>query len=357
MAAALLLLLFPSAARAGQEAPSPELLQELRQRLTRPAPCEPHCVSTPALVLRLGDSRLDVSAEVHAAADGSWALPGPVGSWTPAEVKVDGAAAVSLARLANGFLHLRLARGVHRVEALRPGSAGDSFTLQFADPPRRARAEAPGLDVSGLRADGPAAPSISLHAPARAKGAQAGAEGRYAPWLEVTRTLGFGVTWTVTTEVRRVTPTGAPSRFACRCCRAKPRRARHVVEKGGAAVSLGGERPRPRGSRRSSRRPQLVLKAPEGRPWSEVRAALRAGRSGPAPRRGCRPSRGSRTASSLPSTPPAERDADGGARPPAGVEGQTLTIDDVSLEDTPGRRPSASGCGHGPAAAPSSRSC
>ena len=76
-AAALLLLLFPSAARAEQEAPSPELLQELRQRLTRPAPCEPHCVSTPALVLRLGDSRLDVSAEVHAAADGSWALPGP----------------------------------------------------------------------------------------------------------------------------------------------------------------------------------------------------------------------------------------------------------------------------------------
>ena len=339
VAAALLLLLFPSAARAGQEAPSPELLQELRQRLTRPAPCEPHCVSTPALVLRLGDSRLDVSAEVHAAADGSWALPGPVGSWTPAEVKVDGAAAVSLARLANGFLHLRLARGVHRVEASGPVPPGDSFTLQFADPPRRARAEAPGWDVSGLRADGPAAPSISLTRRLAAKGAQAGAEGRYAPWLEVTRTLGFGVTWTVTTEVRRVTPTGAPVALRVPLLPGEaPTRANLVVEKGEAAVSLGGDETETSWQSTLEQAPQLVLKAPEGRPWSEVW------------RLSCSPI----WSCSATGLPPVARIADGVFAPeyrpwpsetltvalahPQGVEGQTLTIDDVSLEDTPGRR-------------------
>src|SRR4029453_3835024 len=126
-------------------------------RLTRPVPCEPRCVTTPSLVLRLGDSRLDLSAEVHAAADGTWALPGPVGSWTPSEVKVDGAAAFGLARVESGFLHLRLARGVHRVEAFGPVPPGDSFTLQFADPPLRAPAGAPGRGASGLRGAGPRA--------------------------------------------------------------------------------------------------------------------------------------------------------------------------------------------------------
>ena len=68
---------------------------------------------------------------------------------------------------ASGFLHLRLSRGVHRVEALGPVPPGDSFTLQFADPPRRARAEAPGWDVSGLRADGPAGAVDPPDAPPR----------------------------------------------------------------------------------------------------------------------------------------------------------------------------------------------
>ena len=96
---------------------------------------------------------------------------------------------MAVARLASGFLHLRLPRGVHRVEAAGPVPPGDSFTLQFADPPRRARAEAPGWDVSGLRADGPAEPSILLTRRLAARDGAATAEGRYAPWLEVTRTL------------------------------------------------------------------------------------------------------------------------------------------------------------------------
>jgi len=117
IAALLALALLPAPVRAEQETPTPEILEELKTRLTRPAPCEPTCVTTPSLVLRLDASRLALSVEVHAVADGTWPLPGPVASWTPAEVRVDGTPAVAVARLANGFLHLRLPRGVHRVEA------------------------------------------------------------------------------------------------------------------------------------------------------------------------------------------------------------------------------------------------
>ncbi len=338
-AAAIALLLLPAAARADEDTPSTALLQELQKRLTRPAACEPRCVSTPSLVLKLDDSRLELTAEVHAAADGTWALPGPVGSWTPSGVRVDGALAVSLVRLGSGFLHLRLARGVHKIEASGPVPPGDSFTLQFADPPRRARAEAPGWDVTGLRADGPAAPSILLTRRLAARGAQSGSEGRYAPWLQVTRTLRFGVTWTVTTTVIRVTPVGAPVALRVPLLPGEaPTLANLVVDKGEVAVSLGGDETETSWQSTLEQKPELVLHAPQGRAWSEVWALE------------CSPI----WSCSSTGLPPVSRLSDGVFAPeyrpwpgetltvalshPQGVEGQTLTIDDIALEDTPGRR-------------------
>ena len=326
-------------ASAQNDTPSPELLQELRQRLTRPAPCEPRCVATPSLVLRLDATRLSLAAEVHAAADGTWPLPGPVGSWAPAEVRVDGAPAVAVARLANGFLHVRLARGVHRVEATGPVPPGDSFTLQFAEPPRRARAEAPGWDVSGLRRDGPAEPSILLTRRLAAREGARPGEGRYAPWLEVQRTLGFGVTWTVATRVRRVTPVGAPVALRVPLLPGEaPTRADLVVEHGEVAVSLGGDETEAAWESTLEQTPTIALKAPEAQPWSEVW------------RLSCSPV-WSCAATGL---PPVARLVDGVFAPeyrpwpgeslsvalghPRGVEGQTLTIDALTVEATPGRR-------------------
>jgi hypothetical protein len=337
--AVLFSLVLPSAARAQSETPSPEMLQELRSRLTRPAPCEPHCVTTPSLVLQIDGGRLRLRAEVHAAADGTWPLPGPVGSWTPADVRLDGAPAVAIARLASGFLHLRLSRGVHSVEALGPVPPGDSFTLQFADPPRLARAEAPGWDVSGLRADGPAEPSILVTRRLASRAGASATEGRYAPWVEITRTLAFGITWTVETRIRRVTPVGAPIALRIPLLPGEaPTRANLVVEHGEVAVSLGGDETETAWESTLAQAHSLVLRAPEGRSWSEVW------------RLACSPI----WSCSVTGIPPVSRLAGGVFAPeyrpwpkdsitvalahPQGIEGQTLTIDDVSLEATPGRR-------------------
>ena len=186
-----------------------------------------------------------------------------------------------------------------------PVPPGDSFTLQFADPPRRARAEAPGWDVSGLRADGPAEPSILLTRRLAARGGASTAEGRYAPWLEVTRTLGFGVTWTVETRVRRVTPVGAPIALRVPLLPGEaPTRANLVVENGEVAVSLGGDeteaalgvdaRAGPAGRPARPRGPPVVRGvAPAVQPDLVLRR-----------RPASRPSRASPRASSPPSTAP-----------------------------------------------------
>ena len=210
---------------------------------------------------------------------------------------------MAIVRRPSGFLHLRLPRGVHRVEAEGPVPPGDSFTLQFADPPRRARAEAPGWDVSGLRKDGPAEPSILLTRRLAPRGGAAGVEGRYAPWLEVTRTLAFGVTWTVETRVRRVTPVGAPVALRVPLLPGEaPTRANLVVEKGEVAVSLGGDETETGWESTLEQAPQLRLARARGPAVVGGLAPPAAARSGPAPRRASRPSRASTRASSPPST-------------------------------------------------------
>jgi hypothetical protein len=341
VAAALgVFLLFAAApVRAQSGTPPAEILEELKRRLTRPAPCEPECVTSPSLILRLLDGRLQVSAEVDAAADGTWAVPGPLASFSPADVRLDGAPAVALALLGDGFLHVRLSPGVHRLEAVGPVPPGDSFTLQFGVPPRRARAEAPGWDVSGLRSDGP--PDRSILFARRLSGPRAAMapEGQYPPWLQVTRTLRFGVSWTVETRVERVTPVGTPVALRVPLLEGEaPTRADLTVERGEAVVSLGRDELQTRWQSTLKLAPQVRLRAPEGRPWSEVW------------RLECSPI----WSCSSEGLAPVDRFAEGVFAPeyhpwpgetlavalarPQGVEGQTLTLDAVQLEATPGTR-------------------
>ena len=209
-AAALAAALLLPAAAAAQEPPNRELLQELKRRLTRPAPCEPSCSTTASLLLRINDRRLSFSAEVHAAAAATWRVPGPVSTWVPTSVSVDGVRTAALARLGDGFLHVRLAPGVHRLEISGPTPPQDSFALQFGDRPRHARAAADGWGIVGFREDGPADASVQLTRRLREGRTARSSAGVYAPWLEVTRTLRIGVSWQVATEVRRVSPVGSP---------------------------------------------------------------------------------------------------------------------------------------------------
>jgi hypothetical protein len=339
VAAALgaLLLLAPEA-RAQSGTPPADILEELKRRLTRPPACEPACVTTPELLLRLSSGQLAVSAEVQAAADGTWPVPGPLASWAAADLRLDGAPAAAVALLQDGFLHVRLSPGVHRLQAWGPAPAGDSFTLQLAALPKRARADAPGWEVSGLRADGPPAGSI-LFARQLKGPAAAVAEGQYPPWLQVTRTLRFGVTWTLETRVERVTPLGTPVAVRVPLLAGEaPTRADLTVERGSAAVSLGRDERQTSWQSTLEQTQKLALQAPAGRPWSEVWrlecSAIWSCAAG--------------------GLDPVTRFADGVYAPefrpwpgeslqvalarPQGVEGQTLTLDAVSLVASPGTR-------------------
>lgn len=342
MAAVVLALAFAAPARVAAlstQTPSTEILQDLKRRLTRPEACGPSCVDTPRLLLQIEGGELRLVAEVHAQADATWRVPGPLGSWVPAAVSVDGAPASLVARQADAFLFVRLAPGVHRLEARGPVPPGDSFTLELPDPPRRARADAPGWDVAGLRRDGPPDTSLQLSRRLPSGGREAEVSGVYAPWLEVTRTVSLGIAWRVITEVRRLSPPGAPLALRVPLLPGEaPSDAALTVEGGLVAVSLGRDQMEAAWASTLEVGEGLTLTAPRDRPWSEV----------------WRVQCGVAWDCAAEGLAPVEREADDVLEPryrpwpgetltlrlrrPAAVEGQTLTLDRVELEATPGTR-------------------
>ena len=195
------------------QTPSPELLEELRQRLSRPPRCAPDCVSIARAEVELAAGALEIRLVSHAQALAPLALPEAPLRWQPEEVLIDGAAADGLARDAGGTLLLALPEGVHVVTLRGALADTDALRLVFRERPARLQVSAPGWQIAGVDDGRLLADSVSLIRPARAasgRGPDAGA-GRtpgeeFPPFVRVTRELLLGLDWTVTTTVERLAP-------------------------------------------------------------------------------------------------------------------------------------------------------
>ena len=342
VAAAVLLLFALAAGPAGaQDAiPDRELREEMKTRLSRLEACQPNCVSTSTLHVRLAGDTLGFEAEIHAADSGAWPLPGPPASWTPASVSVDGQSTSALARLDDGFLYVRVAPGVHRVVASGPVPRADTLTLQLPQRPRRADADTPGWDVAGLRADGPPDGSIQLSRRMRAgERAREESGAGYAPWLEITRTLRIGLTWRVHTAVRRVSPTGTPIALRVPLLAGEaPTEADLQTENGVALVSLARDQTEAGWSSTLTTTDTLNLTAPEGQPWSEV-WRIECGVIWQCEIAGIVPVSHQRQGVLAPEVRPWPGESlTLRFRHPTAVPGQTLTLQALRLETTPGER-------------------
>jgi hypothetical protein len=214
LAAALSLVLGSalSAAPAQADIPTPELLAQLKERMQPPPACAGACVQVPRLSVSVSDGTVQLEAEVHAAERAAYQLPGPVSRWLPATIEVDGRAATALLLGDDGYLHVRLDPGRHRVQA-RGLLPGRQLSLDPGTPPRWVTVDAPGWEVSGLSQSGQIDGSLGLVRPLPADGAhgQAAQEAltTLPTWARVTRTFSFGVSWSVRTELERASPKGS----------------------------------------------------------------------------------------------------------------------------------------------------
>ncbi len=200
------LLAAPSPARA--QIPSKELLEELRERLSKPPPCAPHCATIDSLELNASPEQLGLTLQVGAQVSSAIPLPGGAEHWNPVSITVDGAPARALWRGDDQQLWLPLAPGRHRVELAGPPPQRSTFQLPLPLRPHHVIVRADGFRVDGVHEDGGVDGALQLTrvAPAVAEGGERGATNLFPPLVRLSRTLALGLTWGVETRVERLTP-------------------------------------------------------------------------------------------------------------------------------------------------------
>jgi hypothetical protein len=174
------------------------------------------------------------------------------------------------------------------------------------------------------------------------EGAPAGAlqPGELPPFLEISRVLHLGLTWSVETRVHRLSPPGVPVTVAIPLLPGESVTTAGVrVQKGVAQVSLGPQAPEAGWTSTLAPRGELRLTAPRTLAWTEV-WQLDASPVWHVEAKGIPPVLGPEDAAvRIPAWRPWPGESVTLAiSRPAGIDGQTLTIDHSTLTVSPGLR-------------------
>jgi hypothetical protein len=207
---AALLLTQPQPAGA-QAMPTPEMLQELKSRLTELPECRNACAEVMAADVNADGDRLQVTLQVSALAQVAVALPHAGDRWQLDAVQLDGRAAMFAAREPDSTLWMPLTPGAHRISLSGRLANAESVQLNFPQPPRAIRVESRGWDSSGVTNGRLLSGSLEFTRRRVAGSAAATlAPSEFAPFVHVTRNFQLGLDWGIATNVDRVAPRAAP---------------------------------------------------------------------------------------------------------------------------------------------------
>ncbi len=209
-ALAAFLLVGLSAPAAHAEVPDSSVLDQLRDRLLVKPDCVPTCASSSRMLLDVHGNVLRTRLSIEASATTAVPLPGGSAQWLPERVLVDGNVAEGLLRTTDGNLWLRVAAGTHDVSV--EGALPSRESVQIALPlkPHHVEVSVEGWTLEGVHEDGLADDHLQLtRAVSDGNGKSAAlAAGTLPPFVRVERTLLIGLNWQVVTRVVRLTPAG-----------------------------------------------------------------------------------------------------------------------------------------------------
>ncbi|WP_295443087.1 hypothetical protein [uncultured Thiodictyon sp.] len=197
----------PAPTQAG-ELPSAELLDELRTRLLAPPDCLPDCVDLASVSLTAQPQALRLVLTLDAAAAVAAALPGTPGGWMPTELDLDGGPLDELRRDPNDWLLIPLPAGRHRLTLAGPLPNRTQVDIPFPLRPRQLQASLDGWTLEGLDAAGLPGPQIRLVrvATGEAVGSIPLSQGALPALLRIERELRIGLDWRLATRVLRLSP-------------------------------------------------------------------------------------------------------------------------------------------------------
>lgn len=338
MAMALVLTLMPNVARA--EAPSSSMLEELQKKLVQKPSCSPDCTSSGRMQIETRGDVLRARIEVESAATAPFALPGSIGQFSPREVTVDGQPAKALARGDDGVLYVLVGPGKHQVIVEGSLPERESMQLSLPQKPHRVDVTVEGWTVEGIHEDGLADDNLQFTRK-RTQGAGATLQpGQLPPFVRVERTLRVGLNWQVETRVVRVSPPGSAVVLEVPLLPGENVTTADVrVVAGKALVNMGAQATEVAWYSVLEQRSPVKLVAPKGTAWTEVWrldiGPIWHAKYGGIPFVHTQPQDGVRFPEWRP-WPGEEATVE--LTRPEGVPGQTLTIDEETLEVRPGIR-------------------
>ena len=200
-------LLFASGP-ADAETPTPELLQQLEQRLLEPPDCVPRCAEIAAATIDVGPDAIAMELDIHALEAVAIPLPGSAQGWRPDAVLVNGATNVRVLRQANGSFWLYVTPGRQRVNLRGPVPSVDSLEVPFPSPARVIDIASEGWFVAGVKDRRLLAGSLQL---TRLQTDDSGdtvrwESSRFPTFARVERNVELDLDWRVRTTVTRVAP-------------------------------------------------------------------------------------------------------------------------------------------------------
>lgn len=331
----------PEASGGGAAWPSDAQLQALRDKLATPPECLPRCAELARLLVSASGSSVQLRAEIHAQALVAVPLPGQGMGWQPGSITLDGQPAATR-RDEQGRLLVAVPPGVHQVVLAADVGNAAGLDIALPLPPRALQADLKGWTLAGLDPRGQSTGAITLSREPVAGNARAEDAGTQRdalpPLVRVDRQLQLGLTWQVATSVQRVAPSRAPLRVSWTLLPGEAvSDARVTVDGNTASLQLGGE---DSAEVASSLKPAEALTLVAGKEPNQVeRWTLNASTLWHVDATGLAATALQQDGQFLPEWRPWPGETlKLSVRRPAGVAGQTLTLDSARTAVMPGER-------------------
>ncbi|GHA16228.1 hypothetical protein [Oceanisphaera arctica] len=336
-----LLLALPGTAQA--EMPDARLLEQLKTRLLAPPDCLPDCAQISAMSLTASPQQLEVELEVHTQETVAVPLPADTDHWMPRRVLIEGEVAEALLRDRTGTLYLRLPAGIHRVRLSGPLPEQGGVQLPLSLRPHRVEAQLNGWTLQGVDENDVPGAQLQLNRILPENTAQEHnilEPGVLPDFVRVERILRLNLDWMVETLVTRQSPVGQPISIEIPLLAGESVLTDGVrVQDGKVMLTLAANQQQAHWQSRLEKAQILTLTAADTRRWTEV------WRVDTSPIWHLESSgipvihHQDQTGNWLPEWRPwpGEQIRLDISRP-AGVDGQTLTIDNTRLKVQPGKR-------------------
>lgn len=191
--------------------PPADLLKTLQERLLEKPDCFPDCAGIERMDLYATPKTFKIVMEIHAATLTAVPLPATRTTWTPSTVIIDRSPVKGLSRDKSGMMWALIPEGVHTV-VMNGTISDDVLNIPLPLKPHKASADSQGWSVGGIHPDGSVDAGIQLirTEPSGSVEPKSGNQA-LSDFFHIRRVLHLGLTWQVSTTVKRISPAETPS--------------------------------------------------------------------------------------------------------------------------------------------------